>query len=263
MSTAVAQGRTARRVARSRAARYANLKPALLTLAALLVVYGSWRIYQQVYGWSAGLDATAPEFEQHWIALLKLNIAVTLTLWASTWSWLWWTRDRNLPALRPVEEIRRYFYFIGWLLCYGTAFYFAGSFFVEGDAAWHQTVVRDTSFTPSHIVLFYGCIPLFILFGVGGFLYAMTRLPRYAERISIPLLITVAGPFLILPNLGYNEWGHAFWMTEELFSAPLHWGFVLLGWSLLAAGGVLVQLVQYLLDLFRRLAAECGAPFDA
>ena len=89
---------------------------------------------------------------------------------------------------------------------------------------------------------FTALIPLFILFGVGGFLYAMTRLPRYAERISVPLLIAVVGPFLILPNLGYNEWGHAFWMTEELFSAPLHWGFVVLGWSLLAAGGVIYSL---------------------
>jgi hypothetical protein len=35
------------------------------------------------------------------------------------------------------------------------------------------------------------------------------------------------------------------------------------GWSLLAAGGVLVQLVQYLLDLFQRLAAQRGVPFDA
>lgn len=263
MSTAVAQGRATPQVTRARAVRLVNLKPALFTLVALVVVYGSWRMYQQVYAWSAGLDATAPEFEQYWIPLLKLNLGVNLALWAATWSWLWWTRDRSLTALRPVEELRRCFYFIGWLLCYGTTFYFAGSFFVEGDAAWHQTVVRDTSFTPSHIVLFYGCIPLFILFGVGAFLYSMTRLPRYAEHISIPLLIAVAGPFMILPNLGYNEWGHAFWMTEEVFATPLHWGFVVFGWSLLAAGGVLVQLVQYLLDLFRRLAAQRGVPFDA
>jgi methane/ammonia monooxygenase subunit C len=243
--------------------RYVNLAPAALTLMGLVVVYASWRLYQQVFGWRAGLDSTTPEFELYWIPLLKLNIAVNLLAWVVAWAWLWRTRDRRLDALQPRDELKRYFYFVAWLLCYGTTFYFAGSFFVEGDAAWHQTVVRDTSFTPSHIVLFYGCIPLFILFGVGAFLYSMTRLPRYAERISVPLLIAVVGPFLILPNLGYNEWGHAFWMTEELFSAPLHWGFVVLGWSLLAAGGVLVQLVQYMLDLFRRIAQQQGVPFDA
>jgi len=30
---------------------------------------------------------------------------------------------------------------------------------------------------------------------------------------------------------------------EELFSAPLHWGFVILGWSGLFAGGVAAQII--------------------
>ena len=48
---------------------------------------------------------------------------------------------------------------------------------------------------------------------------------------------------MILPNVGFNEWGHAFWFMEELFTAPLHWGFVVLGWSALALGGVVGQIV--------------------
>jgi len=126
------------------------------------------------------------------------------------------------------------------------------------DASWHQTVVRDTAFTPSHVILFYGTIPLYILFGVGAFLYSVTRLPRFAERLSIPFTLAVAGPFLILPNLGYNEWGHAFWMMEEFFSAPLHWGFVVLGWSVLALGGLLLQIAQHIFETMGRLEQEAA-----
>ncbi|WP_106706066.1 methane monooxygenase/ammonia monooxygenase subunit C [Nitrosomonas supralitoralis] len=36
-----------------------------------------------------------------------------------------------------------------------------------------------------------------------------------------------------------NQWGHAFRFTEKLFIAPLHWGFVILGWAGLCAGRVL------------------------
>jgi methane/ammonia monooxygenase subunit C len=61
---------------------------------------------------------------------------------------------------------------------------------------------------------------------------------------------------LILPNLGYNEWAHAFWQIEEVFSAPVHWGFVVMGWSVLALGGLLVQIVQGVLDAMRRVDAE-------
>jgi methane/ammonia monooxygenase subunit C len=38
---------------------------------------------------------------------------------------------------------------------------------------------------------------------------------------------------------------------EELFTAPLHWGFVILGWSALAIGGLGSQLILRLLALSR------------
>jgi methane/ammonia monooxygenase subunit C len=191
--------------------------------------------------------------------LLKGELVLLVCAWAGFWSWLWFTRDRNLDALKPREELRRYFNLVLFIMVYAFSIYFTGSFFAEMDASWHQTVVRDTSFTPSHIILFYGTIPLYILFGVGTFIYAMTRLPRFARRISIPFVIAVAGPFLILPNLGYNEWGHAFWMMEEFFSAPLHWGFVVLGWSVLALGGLLLQITQHILAVMGVLQKEAEA----
>jgi methane/ammonia monooxygenase subunit C len=46
---------------------------------------------------------------------------------------------------------------------------------------------------------------------------------------------------MILPNVGLNEWGHTFWFMEELFVAPLHYGFVIFGWLALAVMGTLTQ----------------------
>ena len=51
------------------------------------------------------------------------------------------------------------------------------------------------------------------------------------------------GPFMIIPNVGLNEWGHTFWFMEELFVAPLHWGFVFFGWMALGVFGVVLQLL--------------------
>src|SRR6185437_5400406 len=107
----------------------------------------------------------------------------------------------------------------------------------------HQVIIRDTSFTPSHVVVFYGSFPMYIVCGVASYLYAMTRLPLYSRGTSFPLVMAIAGPLMILPNVGLNEWGHAFWFMEELFSAPLHWGFVILGWSGLFAGGIAAQII--------------------
>jgi len=250
------QGETAPRV---KVWSYINYTPMVIVLIALSALFAAYRIFQQVYGFSVGLDSTTPEFDSIWIGLLKAELVIIVLMWGTTWSYLWLTRDRHLDQIQPREELKRYFTLVMWLLVYAFAVFFAGSFFAEQDAAWHQTVVRDTSFTPSHIVLFYGTMPLYVVFGVGSFLYAMTRLPQYAENISIPLLLVVVGPFLILPNLGYNEWGHAFWLMEEVFTAPLHWGFVVLGWTLVALGGVLVQAMQRVMELFDKIEAEDAA----
>ena len=160
-----------------------------------------------------------------------------------TWGWIWKTRDTNLDNLDPKLEIKRYFYWLMWLGVYLFGVYWGGSFFTEQDASWHQVIIRDTSFTPSHVVVFYGSFPMYIVCGVASYLYAMTRLPLYARGTSFPLVMAIAGPLMILPNVGLNEWGHAFWFMEELFSAPLHWGFVILGWSGLFAGGIAAQVI--------------------
>jgi len=119
---------------------------------------------------------------------------------------------------------------------------------VEADAAWHQVTIRDTDFTPTHIQLFYGVIALAAVGLVIGLFWLHTRMPNYVGRVSIPLFMVGSAPLLIMPNLGYNEWG-PFFYAEELFAAPVHWGFVVLGWGLFAVSGFFLECINRIITL--------------
>lgn len=226
-----------------------DLKWFTMAMVLLSGIYVGYRMYQQAYGMSVGLDSTDPAFQTIWMNLFWTQLPVLFGAAAAVQLYLLFTRDRNVENVAPEVELKRYFNLTLWLVIYTFTFYWTGSFFAEGDGNWHQTVLRDTPITPSHIVLFYACIPLYLTFGVGSFVYAMTRLPAFARGISLMHVFAVVGPFLILPNLGYNEWGHAYWLTEEIFSHPLHWGFVVLGWNALALAGVLMQIIGRMREL--------------
>lgn len=230
-----------------------KLGPVAIVWGLLAAIYLGLRVYQQKFAFTVGLDSTTPEFAAYWMNLFKIEVPLIFGTGFVIWLYLWFTRDRNMDQLQPREELRRYFSLVSWFLLYTFSFLWIASFFGEGDAVWHQTVVRDTSFTPSHIVVFYACVPMYIVFGVSSMLYATTRLPRFAKGYSVPLIMAVLGPALILPNLGYNEWGHAFWLTEEIFSHPLHWGFPVLGWTGFALGGVLLQALSRMYELFKEI----------
>ena len=220
-----------------------------VAILALVAIGAFWRTYLQVYGLSTGLDATAPEFQTYWFNLLYAEIAIIAILEISCWTYLIVTRDRDLANITPEVEFKRYFYVTLWLVAYTAAIVTVGVW-TEVDAAWHQLTMRDTAFSPTHVILFYGVVPAYLFFGVGAFIYAMTRTPIFANGISFMFLLAVVGPFLVLPNIGFNEWGHAFWLTEEIFSHPLHWGFVALGISALALAGVAAQIAIRFTVLF-------------
>lgn len=219
----------------------------------IYALFYAWvRWYEGVYGWAAGLDSFAPEFETYWMNFLYIEIVVEIVIASVLWGYLWKTRDRNLANLHPRDELRRNMTHLIWLFAYAWAIYWGASYFTEQDGTWHQTIVRDTDFTPSHIIEFYLSYPVYIITGGASFLYAKTRLPYWSEGISLPYLIAVTGPFMILPNVGLNEWGHTFWFMEELFVAPLHYGFVIFGWLALAILGVLLQVFESFSILLKR-----------
>ena len=122
---------------------------------------------------------------------------------------------------------------------------------VSANDVGEQRLIGIRLFTASHIIAFYFTFPLYITMGVASYLYAMTRLPQFSKAVSFPLVGAIVGPMMILPNVGLNEWGHAFWFVDELFAAPLHWGFVTLGWCGLfgGTGGVAAQIVARMSNL--------------
>lgn len=219
----------------------------------LTVIYMSLRLYQGAHAVTTGLDSTLPEYDAYWMRLFYLELIVVAAATTGIWSYLWTTRDRHLDALAPKEEIRRYFTLTMWISIYTFAVYWAGSYFAEQDNSWHQVVIRDTPFTANHIIEFYFCFPMYIILGGSAWLYARTRLPLYAQGISLPLTLAVFGPFMILVSVGFNEWGHTFWFREEFFAAPIHWGFVVGVWFALGVGGILLQGVTRLVELLDRI----------
>jgi len=231
-----------------------------LTILVALFLFTMW--YESWAAWSYGLDATTAEFSEYWMTFFFAESVILWGISFAVWIYIWVKRDRTAASststLSATEELRRYMTWVGIIAGYVLALYFAASFFAEQDASWHQAVVRDTSFTPTHIMLFYGWFPIYICFGGSVLLYSMTQLPAYAKNMSMMILLAVLGPFLILPNVAYNEWGHAFWISEEIFSLPLHWGFVVFGWAALAFGGLLAQVLNRFTVLIPQVIKEHG-----
>ena len=215
----------------------------------LTAIYMGFRIYQGAFGVSNGLDSTEPGFEHYWMRLFNFNVTFVTLFAVLSWGYLWFSRDKHLDKLEPKEEIRRYFTLTMWISVYTFAVYWAGSYFAEQDNSWHQVAIRDTPFTANHIIEFYFNFPMYVILGGCAWLYARTRLPLYADGISLPLTLAVVGPFMILVSVGFNERGHTFWFREEFFAAPIHYGFVIGVWFALGVGGILLQGVTRLIEL--------------
>ena len=200
----------------------------------MTVFYLIVRVYEQIFGWRAGLDSFAPEFQTYWLSVLWTEIPLELVAGIGLAGYLWKTRTRDMASVTPRQEMKAIIVNIQWLVVFAMAIYWGASFFTEQDATWHMTVIRDTDFTPSHILEFYLSYPIYSIVAIGAFFHAKTRIPFFSKGYSLAYLIVSIGPFMIIPNVGLNEWGHTFWFMEELFVAPLHWGFVFFGWMALA-----------------------------
>jgi len=229
-------------------------------LAAIILVGAmagviAYRWYQQVYSFEYGLDYFEPEFATYWMSLFYVQMTLITVVGSIGVVAVWFTRPDEIN-LSPRKELSYYMVLLAGLMGGGVLAPVALSLFVEADAAWHQVTIRDTDFTPTHISLFYGVIPLAVAGGAVAFVWVHTRMPDFRDRISFNLAIAIAGAAMIMPNLGLNEWGHTFFYAEELFAAPIHWGFVTLGWAFFAIGGLLVQVLSRIAQLTRIVVDE-------
>lgn len=205
------------------------------------VFFGTYRVYLETHSFSVGLDYFEPEFKTYWMNLLYAQgIIITLILVICAPA-LWLTRPDDVTQMTPIRELSIYNLIFGVLAAGSIFIVIVLGVYVEADAAWHQVTIRDTDFTPTHIGLFYMAIPLALVAIVLGFIWMHTRMPDYRNRVSLPLALVATAPILIMPNLGLNEWGHTFFYAEELFAAPIHWGFVTLGWGLFGMAGFILQ----------------------
>lgn len=233
-----------------------GLPKAPLLLSAIIIVVaalglGVYRWYMETTAFTVGLDYFEAEFDTYWMSLLYAQGVIIPLIGIIGLPLLWFTRPTaaQVQAMAPADELSRYVLIFTILASTSVLVTCVLGVWVEADAAWHQVTIRDTDFTPTHIQLFYGVIPLAAVGIILGLVWLHTRMPDFQNRVSIPLFITAAAPVLIMPNLGYNEWGHTFFYAEELFAAPVHYGFVVLGWGLFAIGGFLIQAIQRVLVL--------------
>ena len=213
----------------------------------LLVGY---RFYLHEFSFSYGMDSFVPGFELYWMRLLWWQLLLFAVVTPVSCLYLWLSREENVLNISPREELYRYRLLFTYLLAMTPVFIFM-VLATESDAAWHQVTIRDGSFTPTHIGLFYFAMPLSFAFIMFGFVWIHLRLPDFHNRLSLPLLIVALAPLLVLPNLGLNELGYTFFYAEELFAAPIHWGFVLFSWGVYALSGFSIQCFKRIRTLTR------------
>lgn len=214
-----------------------------------------WRIYEWRYAWDYGLDSTTSDFRQYWHGLLYFNLALITIGGGVALAWLMrgcrtCTEHRDTYGeVLPEHEIGHVWR--TWAGIAGFAISLYGfAYFAEQDAAWHQVTIRDTAFTPSHTVLFWGIAPLAVLVAACIYVYAVTRLPKiYAKGVPLSLALFFTGVFLLFVWVAFNEWGHSFWIAEELFSAPLHWGFVAFAFMAFGLIGVFTQTLKRVIEI--------------
>jgi methane/ammonia monooxygenase subunit C len=198
------------------------------------------RVYQGYFAWynEAGLNASSQAFVTYWFTLFVGEVLVAGAITVGWWGWLVVKGQRlvDKPITRS-EEVRRIAVFWGLIGATCVTLYFMASFFPNQDGVWHQTAVRDTALTPSHIVMFFWAFPLGITMTIGTYLYGRYWLPKiYGAEKGFPwsFFLLIAASVTEMMQVAMNEWGHSLWITEEVFSAPFHWPFVTYGW--LAAG---------------------------
>jgi len=220
-----------------------------------------WRGWQQAFAFSHGLDKNLPAFTYFWLTLLAFNLLVLPTVFALWYLRMWKTAGNPSAQITRQQEGKRLWNLWLLTLAFTVAVFWGGSYFAEEDASWHQIVIRDTAFTPSHIVLFFGIFPLLIYIAAGIYIYGRTNLPHIygGRRFPVSIGLIIGGSVLLLFQVAMNEFGHSFFTPEELFVAPLHWPFVIFGYLLAGTFAIWFETLPRIGELARQEQQEHAA----
>jgi methane/ammonia monooxygenase subunit C len=219
--------------------------------------------WNYAYMFTAGLNSASPEFTRYYRSLFWGEV-ITLGIFTGVWfGWLIKTgREMVGKPCERSEEVRRIA--ILWSLVGATSLtvYLMASFWPNWDGSWHQTMVRDTALTPTHIPMFYFFFPLSVTLAVGTYIYGRFRIPAlYSADKGFPwsFFLLISAAVLECMTVAANEWGHSLWISEEIFSVPFHWPFVVYGWL---ASGMFAVWGETIIRLFEIEKAEEASRTD-
>lgn len=233
-----------------------------------LLVQLSIRLWQEAWWFPVGMDATTPEFATYWLGLLYLEFGILAVV-----GFLGWMAYRKPCQVCEVQRREHHrilaqheLSHIGKLwatVVVAAMFGFGVSYFAEQDASWHQIVVRDTAFTPSHIPLFFFTFPMLIIMTGLSSWYAYKRLHylyvgENGKGLPISYLLFPAGAWLLLANVSFNELGHSSWITEELFVQPYHFPFAWATYFFFAGFALLFVTVPHIFKNLRAMAEQAA-----
>jgi methane/ammonia monooxygenase subunit C len=232
-------------------------KPLFWSCALIMAANVFLWCWNYAFMFTAGLNSASWEFTLYYRTLFWGELIV-LGVFAGVWfGWLIRTgREVVDQPCERAEEVRRIA--ILWSLVGATslAIYIEASFWPNWDGSWHQTMVRDTALTPTHIPMFYFFFPLTVILAIGTYLYGRFRIPAvYGRDKGFPwsFLLVISAAVLEVMAVAANEWGHSLWISEEIFSVPFHWPFVIYGWL---ASGMFAVWGETIVRLFEIERAE-------
>jgi methane/ammonia monooxygenase subunit C len=219
--------------------------------------------WNYAFMFTAGLNSASVEFTRYYRSLFWGEV-ITLGIFTGIWfGWLIKTgREMVGKPCERSEEVRRIA--ILWSMVGATSLtvYLMASFWPNWDGSWHQTMVRDTALTPTHIPMFYFFFPLSVTLAVGTYIYGRFRIPAlYSADKGFPwsFFLLISAAVLECMTVAANEWGHSLWISEEIFSVPFHWPFVVYGWL---ASGMFAVWGETIIRLFEIEKAEEASRTD-
>lgn len=238
-------------------------KPLFISCAVIMAANIFLWFWNYKFALTAGLNSASAEFSRYYRSLFWGEV-ITLGIFTGIW-FGWLIRTGRAMVGQPCErseEVRRIA--ILWSLVGATSLtvYLMASFWPNWDGSWHQTMVRDTALTPTHIPMFYFFFPLSVTLAVGTYIYGRFRIPAlYARDKGFPwsFFLLISAAVLECMTVAANEWGHSLWISEEIFSVPFHWPFVVYGWL---ASGMFAVWGETIIRLFEIEKAEEAATSD-